>query len=77
MQDTVRPLRYVITGFAVCAVLCPVLVFGWLGLPRLELAGSAVANLVGQWVAAILFCRALFAERAGGGPTRPCCARRR
>ena len=68
VQDTVRPLRYVITGFAVCAVLCPVLVFGWLGLPRLELAGSAVANLVGQWVAAILFCRALFAERARWRP---------
>ena len=29
------------------AVLCPLLVYGWLGMPRLELAGSAVANLVG------------------------------
>ena len=33
------------------------------GLPRLELAGSAVANLVGQWLAALLFCRALLVER--------------
>ena len=32
-------------------------------MPRLELAGSAVANLVGQWLAALLFCRALLAER--------------
>ncbi len=63
VQDTVRPLRYVITGFAVSAVLCPMLVYGWLGLPRLELAGSAVANLCGQWLAAALFCRALLAER--------------
>ena len=63
VQDTARPLRYVIVGFAVSAVLCPALVYGWLGLPRMELAGSAVANLVGQWLAALLFCRALLAER--------------
>lgn len=63
VQDTVRPLRYVVLGFAVSAVLCPVLVYGWVGMPRLELAGSAVANLTGQWLAALLFCRALLAER--------------
>ena len=63
VQDTVRPLRYVVIGFAVSAVLCPPLVYGWIGLPRMELAGSAVANLVGQWVAALLFARALLAEK--------------
>ena len=63
VQDTARPLRYVVNGFAVSAVLCPLLVYGWLGMPRLELAGSAVANLVGQWLAALLFCRALLVER--------------
>jgi putative MATE family efflux protein len=63
VQDTVRPLRYVIAGFGLSAVLCPLLVYGWLGMPRLGLAGSAVANLVGQWLAAVLFCRALLAER--------------
>lgn len=63
VQDTTRPLRYVVTGFAVSAVLCPLLVYGWLGLPRLELEGSAVANLVGQWLAALMFCRALLVER--------------
>ena len=63
VQDTGRPLRYVVLGFAVSAVLCPLLVYGWLGMPRLELAGSAIANLVGQWVAAALFLRSLFAER--------------
>ncbi|ORA22590.1 MATE family efflux transporter [Mycobacterium aquaticum] len=68
VQDTVRPLRYVIAGFAVSAVLCPLLVYGWLGMPRLELAGSAVANLVGQWVAAVLFVRALLSEKV---PLRP------
>ncbi|BBX36336.1 efflux protein, MATE family [Mycolicibacterium mageritense DSM 44476 = CIP 104973] len=63
VQDTVRPLRYVVTGFAVSAVLCPLLVYGWLGMPRLELAGSAVANLVGQWVAAAMFIWALLSEK--------------
>ncbi|MEU0494383.1 MATE family efflux transporter [Mycobacterium sp. NPDC006124] len=62
VQDTARPLRYVVAGFAVSTVLCPVLVFGWLGAPRLGLSGSAVANLVGQWLAGSLFCRALLAE---------------
>ena len=68
VQDTVRPLRYVLAGFAVSAALCPLLVYGWLGFPRWELAGSAVANLVGQWLAALLFCRALLAEHVGLGP---------
>lgn len=63
VQDTMRPLRYVVAGFGLSALLCPLLVYGWLGLPRLELAGSAVANLVGQWLAALLFGRALLAER--------------
>lgn len=68
VQDTARPLRYVLIGFGVSAVLCPLLVFGWLGLPRWELAGSAVANLVGQCLAALLFCGALLSERV---PWRP------
>lgn len=63
VQDTMRPLRYVVFGFAVSAVLCPLLVYGWLGAPRMGLAGSAVANVVGQWLAAALFCRALVVER--------------
>jgi putative MATE family efflux protein len=63
VQDTARPLRYVVVGFGLSAVLCPLLVYGWWGLPRLGLAGSAVANLAGQWLAALLFCWALLAER--------------
>jgi putative MATE family efflux protein len=63
VQDTARPLAYVVAGFGVSALLCPLLVYGWLGLPRWQLGGSAVANLVGQWVAALLFGRALLVER--------------
>lgn len=63
VQDTGRPLRFVVAGFSVSALLCPLLVYGWLGLPRLGLTGSAVANVTGQWLAALLFGRALLAER--------------
>ena len=63
VQDTARPLHYVVFGFAVSAVLCPLLVYGWLGMPRLGLPGSAIANVVGQWLAASLFLWALLAEK--------------
>jgi putative MATE family efflux protein len=63
VQNTARPLRYVVAGIGLSAMLCPLLVYGWLGLPRWGLAGSAVANLAGQWLAALFFGRALLSER--------------
>ncbi|QUH00950.1 MATE family efflux transporter [Saccharopolyspora erythraea] len=67
VQDTARPLRIVLLGNGISAVLCPVLVYplGW------GLEGSAVANLVGQSVAAALFVRALVAERVELRPHLP------
>lgn len=64
VQDTRRPLRYVLFGNAVSAVLCPLLVHtaGW------GLEGSAVANVVAQLLSAGLFLRALVVERV---PLRP------
>ena len=76
VQDTARPLRYVVAGFAVSAVLCPLLVYGWLGMPRLGLAGSAVANLVGQWLAALLFCGRCSPSGCRCGSSRRCCGPR-
>ncbi|OLF05488.1 MATE family efflux transporter [Actinophytocola xinjiangensis] len=64
VQDTRRPLRYVLVGNALSAALCPVLVY-WAGW---GLEGSAVANVVAQVVSAGLFVRALVAERV---PLRP------
>ncbi|MFI8567210.1 MATE family efflux transporter [Rhodococcus sp. NPDC078407] len=55
VQDTVTPLRLVVFGFGVSAVLCPLLVHGLLGFPHLGLVGSAVANVIGQAVAGALF----------------------
>ena len=68
VQDTVRPLRYVLAGNGLSAVLCPVLVYGVGPVPRLDLAGSAVANVAAQLVSAALFIRALRLERV---PLRP------
>lgn len=62
VQDTSRPPRYVVAGFALSALLCPLLVFGAWGLPQWGLAGSAVANCAGQWLSGMLFLRALAAE---------------
>jgi putative MATE family efflux protein len=64
VQDTRRPFRYVLAGNLLSAALGPVLVYP-LGL---GLAGSALANVVAQLVAAALFVRTL---RAEGVPLRP------
>ncbi|WP_345628181.1 MATE family efflux transporter [Rugosimonospora acidiphila] len=64
VQDTRRPLRYVLGANLLSVALSPVLVY-WLGL---GLAGSAVANAAAQTVSGTLFVRALVAERA---PLRP------
>jgi putative MATE family efflux protein len=55
VQDTARPLRYVLAGNGLSAVLCPVLVHG----VGLGLVGSAIANVAGQSVGATLFLVAL------------------
>ncbi|EWC58191.1 putative DNA-damage-inducible protein F [Actinokineospora spheciospongiae] len=64
VQDTRTPLRLVLTGNAVSAALCPVLVYaaGW------GLEGSAAANVAGQVLGGALFLRALRRERV---PLRP------
>ncbi|MFC4602952.1 MATE family efflux transporter [Rhodococcus kronopolitis] len=68
VQNTLRPLRFVLVGLAVSAAACPVLVHGLLGAPRWELEGSAVANVAGQSVTAACFVVALLRERV---PLRP------
>jgi putative MATE family efflux protein len=64
VQELRRPVGYVLAGYLVSVVLCPVLVFP----AGLGLVGSAVANVVGQAVAAALFVRALLREDV---PRRP------
>lgn len=68
VQQTRRPLTYVVVGLALSAVLCPLLVHGAAGLPRLGLPGSAVANVMGQMVTAGLFLGALARARVPLAP---------
>ncbi|MEJ3657663.1 MATE family efflux transporter [Actinomycetes bacterium KLBMP 9759] len=64
VQDTARPLWFVLAGNGLSAVLCPFLVHGIGGWAGLGLVGSAVANVCGQSVGAGLFLWALVQERS-------------
>lgn len=64
VQDTKRPLYYVLGANVLSAVLCPVLVYP----AGLGLIGSAIANAIAQTLAGALFVGALVAERV---PLRP------
>lgn len=64
VQDTRRPLRYVLGANLASAVLCPLLVYG-LGW---GLVGSAVANVAAQAASGVLFLRALMLERVPLAP---------
>jgi putative MATE family efflux protein len=64
VQDTRRPLRYVLAANLLSAVLCPILVYP----AGLGLVGSAIANATAQTVAGALFVTALIRERE---PLRP------
>ncbi len=66
VQDTRRPVVYVVIGLGVSAVICPLLVHGLLGFPDLGLHGSAVANLIGQSISGLLFAQRIVIEAAQG-----------
>lgn len=48
--DTKFPSRIMIISVAINAVLSPILVFGWLGAPRLEIAGAPIASIIARTV---------------------------
>lgn len=64
VQDTRRPLYFILAGNALSALLCPLFIY------TLEwgLEGSAVANVCGQTLAAALFVRALVVEKVALRP---------
>ncbi|WP_229401150.1 MATE family efflux transporter [Micromonospora okii] len=64
VQDTRRPLWFVLGPNLLSALLCPLLVYpvGW------GLTGSAAANVVAQTISGVLFAVALVGERV---PLRP------
>jgi putative MATE family efflux protein len=67
VQDTRRPMRYVLGANVLSAALSPVLVYGL----RLGLSGSAVANVAAQTLSGALFVRALVAEGVSLRPQPP------
>lgn len=70
VQETRRPVIYVVAGLLVSAVLCVLLVHGLAGAPDLGLHGSAVANLAGQGLTGLLFLRRLLVDvRRTPGPS--------
>jgi putative MATE family efflux protein len=71
VQDTVRPLRYVLAGNGLSAVACAPLVHGLGAWAGLGLAGSAVANVAGQVIGAGLFLTALRRERSAAPAAAP------
>ncbi|MFK3980297.1 MATE family efflux transporter [Micromonospora sp. NPDC050397] len=64
VQDTRRPLYFVLGPNVLSAVLCPLLVYP----AGLGLVGSAVANVVAQTAGGLLFVGALVAERVSLRP---------
>ena len=48
------PMIAQIIGAAVNIVLDPLLIFGWLGLPKLGITGAAISTVIGQIVAALI-----------------------
>lgn len=71
VQDTRRPVVFVVIGLGLSAVLCPVLVHGLLGAPEMGLHGSAVANVAGQSVAGLLFARQVVVAARRSAPEEP------
>lgn len=55
-----RPMTAQIIGAVTNIVLDPILIFGWLGLPALGIAGAAIATVAGQIVAAAIVCKGGF-----------------
>lgn len=57
LQSTGRTIYNMITqgtGAIINIILDPILIFGLLGFPRLEVAGAAIATIIGQLVAVIM-----------------------
>lgn len=71
VQDTRRPIAFVAAGFGLSAILCPLLVHGLVGMPRLGLPGSGWANLIGQTITGAAFLVRVIGERPTHGTLRP------
>ena len=61
--DPMTPLKAMIAANVFNAVLDPILIFGWLGLPALGVAGSAWATVTGRALGVLMLVHALLSRR--------------
>ncbi|MEW6751174.1 MAG: MATE family efflux transporter [Candidatus Latescibacterota bacterium] len=69
--DSTTPLWFQMGGLLLTAVLDPLLMFGWLGMPRLGLMGTAVASLLTQGLALVTLVAYLQARKHAVAPDLP------
>ena len=62
--DSITPLKAALVSRAIHIILSPILIFGWLGLPSLGLAGAAYARLAAEVFGIGLTYWALRSDRA-------------
>jgi putative MATE family efflux protein len=52
--DTKMPGLFMVTGALINVILDPIMIYGLFGFPRMELAGAALATVIGQGITLIL-----------------------
>ena len=66
--DSKTPMRVMIFAAIINAILDPLLIFGLMGLPRLELEGAAIATLIARlstfsFTIYLLFKRGIYSKK--------------
>lgn len=69
--DTKLQARLMMASAAINLILDPLLIFGWLGFPRLELQGAALASLVARLVTLIVGAMVIRRLKLLGSPLAP------
>ncbi len=63
--DTKTPVKITLLTVAINIVLDPLLIFGWIGFPKLGVAGAALATVFANSVGALIGLYMLFSNRVG------------